>query len=212
MLIHVCFFVALQSSGLKHSALLTSDQIWQWRDPYPNQSHGGPIEAQRLLPDGPVEFQRVNNKKSFPVEKIGTRDLYPNQSHRTSIMDQHQLPDGSVEFQRVNNNKSFPVEKIVTRDPYPNQSHRTPIEDQRQLLDGPVEFQRANNKKPFPMEKIRKFEGNLKIEPMGPFPDLIIMNLHKGKVYTGLQLLQKCFAESPYGPLRVETIDQGFYV
>lgn len=171
MLIHVCSFLALQISGLKNSVLQTSDQIWQWRrDPNPNQSHGRPIEAQRRLPDGPVEFQRVNNEKSFPVEKIGTRDPYPNQSHRTPIMDQRQLPDGSVEFQR------------------------------------------ANNKKPFPVEKIRQFEGNIKIEPMGPFPDLIIMNLYKGKVYTGLQLLQKCFAESPYGPLRVETIDQGFYV
>lgn len=170
MLIHVCSLLALQISGLKNSVLQTYDQIWQWRDPNPNQSHGRPIEAQRRLPDGPVEFQRVNNEKSFPVEKIGTRDPYPNQSHRTPIMDQRQLPDGSVEFQR------------------------------------------ANNKKPFPVEKIRKFEGNIKIEPMGPFPDLIIMNLYRGKVYTGLQLLQKCFAESPYGPLRVETIDQGFYV
>lgn len=151
------FFLALQISGLKNSALQTSDQIWQWRDPNPNQSHGRPIEAQRQLPDG-------------QVEKIGTRDLYQNQSHRMPIIDQRQLPDGSVELQR------------------------------------------ANNKKPFPMEKIRKFEGNIKIEPMGPFPDLIIMNLYKGKVYTGLRLLQKCFAESPYGPLRVETIDQGFYV
>lgn len=98
------------------------------------------------------------------------------------------------------------------RDPsnIPNQPDRN--KDRGQLPDGPAEFQRVNNKKPFPEEKKRTFEANIKIEPMGRFPDLIIMNLYKGKVYTGLKLLQKCFAESPYGPLRVETIDQGFFV